>query len=385
MANTLTDVMPKILTTALKTLRENAVMPRLVNSDYGVDAAKKGSVLNIPVPTALVAQDVVPGPFSQTTADMTLNTVQIPLNNWKEVAFYLTDKDQKEIMDGVPNMQVMEAAKALANVVDKSLFALHTGIYNFVGTPGTTPFAPNSSPQAQEATNARKFLNRWLAPMEDRRIVLNVDAEAAALGLPAFQQYLQAGTDVTIRKGQIGEKLGFDWYTDQNAPNYVGGALVGSPLITAQPALGAKTVGFSAVSLTGTLKVGDHFKVAGDSQTYVVTADATAAANAVPAVQFTPGAQVAWAASAVVTVYQGFAVNLAFHRDCFALAIRTLEDEQFMMNELGGAAYMTMQDPITGIPMRLEVKREHKRIRWAIDMLWGVGLVRPEFGCIIAG
>lgn len=387
MPNTLTDVMPKILSSALDTLREKAVMPKLVNSDYSEDAASKGSVINVPVPTALTAQDVVPGPYSQSTADMTINTVQIPLNFWKEAPFYLTDKDMLEIMDGVPNMQIKEAAKALANAVDISLLNLYTGIYNYTGTAGTTPFAVASSPQAAEAINARKILSKWLAPEDDRRLVLNLDAEANALGLPAFQYYLNSGTDTTIREGQIGRKLGFDWYSDQLSVNAAKPALNVLTGISVSGAVtaGASTATFAAGTLTGSVAVGDVFSVAGDSQTYTVTAAATAAANSIT-VQFAPKSLANWANSAAVVFRDAHAVNLAFHRDAFALAVRPLQDNAgTFMQELGGSMYQTMTDPVTGIPLRLEVRREYKRVRWSLDILWGVGLVRPQFACRIAG
>lgn len=388
MPNNLSDLMPKILSGALDTLREKAVMPRIVNTDYSEDAAQKGAVINVPLPTALQAQDVVPGPYSQNTNDMQLNTVPIPLNYWKEAPFYLTDKDMLEVMSGVPNMQIKEAAKALANSVDLSLLNLYTGVYNMVGVPGTTPFAVGSSPQAAEAIQARKVLTKWLAPTDDRRIVLNLDAEAAALGLPAFQYYLNSGSTDTIREGDIGRKLGFDWYSDQisvNASRPNLSTLSAGLTVSGAVAAGAKTATFAAGTLTGSVAIGDVFKIAGDSNTYAVTAASTAAGNNIT-VQFTPAAQTGWASGAGVTFFDAHAVNLAFHRDAFALAIRPLQDNSdLFMQDLGGSMYMTMTDAITGIPLRCEVRREYKRVRWSLDILWGVGLVRPQFATRIAG
>jgi hypothetical protein len=40
---------------------------------------------------------------------------------------------------------------------------------------------------------------------------------------------------------------------------------------------------------------------------------------------------------------------------------------------------------MTGIPLRLEVRKEFKRVRWSLDCLWGVGLVRPETAVVLAG
>ena len=61
MANILEDVIPKILAGAAESLRETCILPRLVNGDYSQDAAAKGSVVEIPIPTAIAAhQQLMP-------------------------------------------------------------------------------------------------------------------------------------------------------------------------------------------------------------------------------------------------------------------------------------------------------------------------------------
>lgn len=71
-----------------------------------------------------------------------------------------------------------------------------------------------------DATNARKVLNRQLAPVNDRRIVLNPDAEAAALGLSGFADVSKSGDARPIIDGTIGRKYGFDWAMDQQVPSF---------------------------------------------------------------------------------------------------------------------------------------------------------------------
>lgn len=399
MANTLIDIMPKILAPALETLRENAITAQLVNNDYSGEAAKKGAVIDVPVPSAMVAQDVVPAATSQNVQDLQIDTVPIKLNNWKEVGFALTDKDVDEIMSGAVNMQIQEAARTIANEIDKSILNLYKTVYNFTGTPGTTPMSGGT---LTDVIKARTLLNKANARLTDRRVLLNPEAEGAALGLPAFQQYLQAGTDETIRKGMIGEKLGMLWGMNQNLDymSHTAGTIAVSGSLTTNGAPQSvatadasdpqrhnpKTVHTISIDNAvdgGTVKVGDIFTVAGDAQTYRVVADNTVASNAV-VVAFEPAPKVAWADGSAVTFKASHATNLVFHRDAFALAVRP-----FMMDpynsEVSAAQSLTMVDPVSGIPLRLTIKGEHYRTRYSLDCLWGVGAVRPELAVRLAG
>jgi hypothetical protein len=42
-------------------------------------------------------------------------------------------------------------------------------------------------------------------------------------------------------------------------------------------------------------------------------------------------------------------------------------------------------DPVSGLTMRLQVRKEYRRYRWSFDVLWGVGAVRPDLAVRIAG
>ena len=86
-------------------------------------------------------------------------------------------------MQGAIPMQASEAVKALANKVETHLFGFYTGVYGFVGAPGTTPFALDLT----AFTAARKTLHEQLAPFDPRVCVIDPDAEANALNLRAFQ------------------------------------------------------------------------------------------------------------------------------------------------------------------------------------------------------
>lgn len=376
MANNLVNVIPQILAQGLLALRGLTVLPRLVNRDYENAAASKGDTIDVPIPSAIPAQDVAPGATPPATADIGPTKVAIPLNNWKEAPFYLTDKDQTEAIRGVLPMQASEAVASLAEAVNASIFAEYPGIYGFAGAAGTTPFASDVS----AATEARKVLLNQKAPLAFRRIVLDPDAEANALGLRAFQDASFRGDTAGIIEGQIGRKLGFDFFVDQQVPSHVAGTASGATTDAAGYAIGVKTVTL-AVAGTGTILVGDVITFAGDDQTYVVTAGDTDVSNG-GTISFEPGlAQAIPTSATAITLKATHVVNLAFHRDAFALATRPLEAEG---NGLGNII-MSQADPVSGLALRLEVAREHKRTRWSFDILWGVKLVRPALACRVAG
>lgn len=361
-------------------------MPSLINKDYSGEAAQKGEVIHVPIPSKMAAIDVVPSAVAPESPDLDLQTVQIPLDTWKEVPFQMNDNEVAKVMEGVPSMQIVEAARALANTVNSSILSLYKFVPYAVGTAGTTPFATDLSVAAQ----ARKVLNNNNCPTSDRRIVLDGDAEANAVILPALASYLNSAETNTLREGQIGRKLGFDWFYDQQMTeiSHVSGTLTGATT-SAAPVTGARVQGVTngtvaAAATTGqTVKIGDVFTVAGDKQTYVVTQNATAASSAIT-IQFSPKPAVQWANGTAITLRASHSNNLAFHRDAIALAVRPLKDDVFGA-ESGQVAYMTMTDPVSGIPLRVEYKRENKRSRFSIDLLWGVKLVRPELICRVFG
>lgn len=314
--NDLSKVVDKLLAQGLLALRGTCVMPRLVNSDYSNLAAQQGASIDVPIPSAIKAQAVTPGATPQDTSDISPVSATIKLDRWMEAPFYLTDKDLMEANRGVIPMQASEAVKAIANDVNATLLGLGRKFYGMVGTPGTTPFST-----VVDATNARKVLNRQLAPVNDRRIVLDPDAEAAA-----------------------------------------------------------QVVSLAKATNVASLKEGDILTIAGDAQTYVVT-EAVSLAVGNTAVKIYPGLARATTGSEAVTVSGSHVMNLAFHRDAIAFATRPLMDSA---NGLGNLIQSAV-DPVSGLSLRLEVSREHKRTRFSYDILYGADVVRRELGCRIAG
>ena len=370
MANDLSAVIPQVLSQAVLLLRQNAIMPRLINTDYSNEVAEQGDTIDIPIPSAIQTRDVVPGPNNVApNNEVKPKKTQLVLNNWKEAPFTMNDKEITSVMRGVAPRQLQEAVKAIANDVDGSILNCYKDVYGVAGTAGSIPFA-TSTVEAQEAF---RTLNIQLCPREDRRIVLDPFAEANAIGLPQFQNVDKSGSDETIRNAVIGRKLGFDWYQDQNITRHVAGTASGFVINQANHAVGDEQV--TIAGGTGTFAVGDVFSVAGDTdQTYVVKSVVGTTLS------YAPKAKAAWANNAAITKKASHTVNLAFHRDAFGFASRQMTDVF-----AGGSEIMSMADPVSGIVLRLEVSRQHKQTQWSLDCLWGAKAVMPDLACRILG
>lgn len=382
MANTITEIMPKILARGLLALREQAVMPRFVNGSYSAEAAEKGDTIDVPLSSALVATEVVPAAVPPTAVDSPLTKVQITLDKWFQARFHLTDKEMVEIERNRHFMplQTVEAVRALSNKVNADIHAEYLGVYGFTGTPATTPFATTG-----DAILARKILNQQRAPRTDRRGVVDFDAEAEALALAAFADAEKTGETGVKIEGEIGRKFGIDWATDDNVVTHTAGTLVANVTVTGANAIGTKTVNLTTDG-TGTFNmlVGDIINIAGDSGTYVITALTGAIGiSSASDVEIEPGLRIATVGSEAVTLEASHVVNLVFHRDAFAFANRPLAGST--VDTALGSQILSMTDPQTGISLRLEVSRQHKQVAWDFDILYGTKLVRPALATRIAG
>lgn len=261
---------------------------------------------------------------------------------------------------GVIPMQASEAVEAIANSVNATLLGLGCKLCGIVGTPGTTPFST-----VVDATN-------------DRRTVPDPDAEAAALGLSGFADVSKSGDTRPIIDGTIGRKYGFDWAMDQQVPTFEASVMTeGAFTVNGANEAGSQVVNLAKAT---SLKEGDILTIAGDGQTYVVT-EAASLAVGNTAVKTYPGLAKATTGSEAVTVSGSHVMNLAFHRDAIAFATRPLMDSANGLSNLIQSAV----NPVSGLSLRLEVSREHKRTRFSYDILYGSDVVRRELGCRIAG
>lgn len=386
-ANTDTYLIRTILARALPILRETCIMPRLCKTDFGPQASAKGDTINIPVAPTRTAAAVTPAETPKAPAATTFTRKQISLSNWYQTDFHLSDQDRDQFNVNehfIPDM-TKQAIRSLANKVNETILDSYEGlVYNWVGTGGTTPFG---TPGVGDAIDCARLLNEANAPKEERYAALNWDAWAAAMKLDEFHQAHIRGSSNTIDNGDVGRAFGIEWYGENDIQTHTKGTLTEGTGSTMKAAVNdaAYTVGESTVdidngayaSLAGTLTKGDIFTVAGDTQTYVVTAAATAAANAIAGVAFSPASKVAWADDAVITFKGTYDANLVWNRNAFGLASRPLDSDNPLSEYI--------MDPVTGLVLRLTKDYQYMQTTWYFDILWGITCIQPEAAVILAG
>ena len=382
--NTLTNAIPQLLAQGLLALRENCIMPRIVNSTYSSMAGEKGSTIDIPVPEAMDAVEVTPGVVIPANTGYTPTLKSLPMDQWYEAAFPMSDKNYLELQSGFLPKQASEAVKSLANQVDTHLLGMYKYFYTYVGTAGTTPFGNFASTGTiEDAVECYYKLNQNLTDMDDRFMVLSPISEGAALMLEPFHNASFGGGATAIPEGELNQKIGFRWLMDQNVVTHTAGTKTGDPDVkTGGAAIGASSIPVETDSGDAlALKHGDVISFSGNATTwYTVAADLTLAASESGNVTLQSPLTTAVAETATINITASHSNNLAIQRNAIAFATRPLA-----ASDHPGSIIRSAVDPISGLTLRLEVTRQHKQDRFSYDILWGAAVVRPEFGVRLYG
>jgi hypothetical protein len=375
----LSAAIPKILSRGLVVLRQNVAAAQLVSRDFDDEAAQKGDTITVRKADTVSTRSVSPSNTPPTTSGVDQVSSDIALNNWEEAPFKLTDKEIEEAEDGIVPDTIDEAVKALAEQINSDVLDNYKHVYNTVGTAGATPFGSDYS----EASAARKTLNNESVPTADRRVLIDPDAEENAINLSEFADASFTDDDSVIMEGEIGRKLGFDWAMDQQVKTHTAGSITNDPTVS-----GAHTAGATAVTLSTDaddevhFNKGDLITFAGNSQVYAVREDLDLGNSASGDVKIEPDLQNDLSDGDAVSLNEttDHAANLAFHRNFAALAIRPIQD-----GPTPGSIIRTMTDPVTGIPLRLEVQRQWKQTVWSFDVLYGTGPLQPRLAVRLKG
>jgi hypothetical protein len=380
-SNTYTDLLPRLWAMVATTVRQNSVMPRLVANFSDSIAGTPGSTIQIPDQVVGSTRAVVHNISAVDPSNLTLSTTPLALNNWREAPFVIDDQMAAEIVDGTVPRVLRAHAVALAEYIDSQIMALYTGVYN-TGAPADittdttvvsafTVNATNNPTGLRALAEAGNLLDQWGAPRQDRRVVLSPYDTWAAQILGQFLAADQRGDQGGIIDGEIGRKIGMDWWMDQAIPTHTSGTLADTAAQTLTCPTAA--IGVTAITFVGTittaltLAVGDVFKFSNHNQTYVNNTLVTSTTNSLVVSSFSPPLKVAVSASNSAQVLLSHKVNLVFHPDAIAFASRPLAG-------IGAGNYAQAFDEVSGLNLRVEIYRQHRQDYIAVDSLFGAKL-----------
>lgn len=387
--NNLTALIQPLLAMGLKSMRSRSVLPRIVNHNYDPAPGQKMSSVQISIPSAVTATDVVPGHTAPDTGAIVPTSVSLNVDQWKEAAFTLTDKDLMQVQSGIIPAQADEAIKAIVNAIEAQMWSQFLQVPYENGTAGTTPFAVNATTGLNDMSafiNARKALNIRNIPDDPRFAVIDPDAAGNLLNGRQFVDAAWRGDTGGIINGAIGTKFGANWVESNQVPTNASTALTAGALtVNGVNAAGSASVSLAKATNAAPLVAGNTITIATGPAAgiyRVLTSVALIVGNTT--VSITPGLRGATAGGEVVTLLATAVQNVLFHRDALAFVTRPLAESTPAGGE-GLAAFDTIIDPVSGLVLRLELTREFKQWRWSYDVLWGSALVRPDFAQIMLG
>jgi len=378
-SNTYSDLLPKLWAMAADIVRQNSIMPRLVMNLSDNIAATPGSTVSIPDQIVGVTRDVTHNINAVDPSNLTLTKTDLVLDQWREAPFVIDDKMAAEVVEGTVPRTLGAYTRALVDYIDSKAMALYTGVYNtgaadtFGGGATALPAAfvvdSTKNPTGLRAWNeANILLNQLGAPMSDRRVVLSaIDSGGALINTP-FLKDSDRGDQGGIIQGQIGFKLGMDWWMDQAIPTHTAGTVgtTASQTLTCPTAnVGDTTITFVGTITTAlTLKVGDVFQFSNHNQTYVNNTLVTSTTNSLAVTSFSPPLKVAVSASNNAKVLPSHKVNLMFSPEAIAFASRPL-------GGINSGTYVQAFDEVSGLNLRVEIYRQHRQDYIAVDSLFG--------------
>jgi hypothetical protein len=349
-------------------LLENALgLAGRVYREFEKDTKEQGDTTTIRKPSVFTAQSA-----PSNAQDLNTSKVALVMSEWDEVKFEITDKDRALTSDKIISDHIRPAAYALANKVDQKLATLITRVPWYTQLSGTFDI--------KDLAKATQVLFQNGVPLDDTSMVHGmVDGNLKTEILAYMAGKNITGSHVeTFRRGALSELMGVNWFANQNTPTFTSNTLSdGVGALTANAAINATTIAIGSIDATGTVVKGDTFSIAGLTQRFTVTANATASGGAIAALTFEPALPAAVLSGAVVTFHTlaaAKAANVVFHRNFAALKFAPLPDD------MPGVNVSTISDPDLGISVRARIFYEgnNSKMFVALDCLYGYQLLDPN-------
>lgn len=397
MANTLRTLSDGDITReALRIFKNSNALIRNVNRQYddrfARAGAKNGGTLQIRLPnryTVGTGRTITP-------QDTTEQITPLVVGTQKHVPVQFFSSELTLSLDDFSQRILQPAISVLASTVAADIgTAMAAGYYQLVGTPGTTPSSFLTYAQAGELLD-------WQTTPRDgnRTVVLNPTAMAATVDAQKGLFHSASEIASQYRSGVAEQMTGFSFEMDQSLPTITNGA--GASYQTNTPTFTSGSSTLAVDTGTGALAAGQVFTIAGvfevnpDTKTstgrlkqFVVASAYAGGAGNITLSQpiYTSGGYQNVSATIpdntaltlVGSASTAYPRSFAFHKDSCVLATADLE--------LPNGVDMASRASMDGISIRFvrafDVTNDNFIGRF--DVLYGIKVVRPEWGVHVIG
>lgn len=386
-ANNLSALIPDIYAAMDVVSRELVGFIPSVGRAVGVERAAVGQSVRIPTSTVQAAVDIAPAMQVPEPPDNTFGTGNMAITKSRAVPFGFTGEEQRGLSTGGPGylsvraMIIAEAFRTLTNEIERDLAVEGSAnASRAYGTSGTYPFATDDfTPVAQ----LRKMLNDNGAPLSGRSLVFDSEAASRLITLKNLTRVNEAGTQMTLRQGELLNIYNFSLKETGQYVQHVKGTAAGATTNATGYAVGATQITLAAAG-AGTILPGDVITFAGDTNQYMVAAGDNDVSNGGTITLAQGGLRVAIPAAATAITVTGtfMAAGVGFTQDALWLAARPPA-----IPEEGDLAVdrMLITDPRSGMTYELCVYLGYKKVRYELGLAWGVKATKPRHIMLLKG
>lgn len=380
MANGLTGLIPYVYKALNVVSRELVGFIPAVSLDADVSRAAVGQEVRSFRSRPATPVNIVPGVTPPAALGQNFDYTPITITKSKGVQFEWQGEEERGLNNGgagasaLQSEQIEQAIRALVNEVEADIYAAARVMASrATGIAGTAPFGGNLRDSAQ----VRKILDDNGAPQTGRSLIIDTTAGANMREQTQLTKVNEAGTQMTLRDGELLNLHGFSIKESAAAQPVTKGTGAGYLVNSG----GGYAVGATDITVdtgAGTILAGDVVTFAGDANKYVV--ESALAANVVKIAA--PGLRLAVADNAAITVGNNFTANLAFSKDAIILAARqpALPKDGDMAKDR-----TTIVDPRSGLAFDLAMYAEYRQVMYEISLAWGVKGLNSRHTAILLG
>lgn len=385
--NTLTNLIPDLYASLDIVSRELVGFIPTVNRDSRAERVAVGQTLRSAVTRASEdPENTTPAMAIPSAVDQTIDNVPFTLTKSQNIGFSWNGEQILGLNNNGPGHvnilqdQFTQAMRKLVNAIELDVaVAGYKGASRAYGTAGTTPFDSNLAATAQ----LRKILDDNGAPASDRSLVLDTTAGANVRTLQQLTKANEAGTDMTLRSGELLNIHGFSLHESaQVVTTTAVGTATNATTDNAGYAIGATVLTLASAG-TGTILIGDVITFQGDTNKYVVASGDTDVSNGGTITLAAPGLRKAMStATKAITVIGVATMNLGYSRNAILLGTRLPA-----LPPQGDLAIdrVTVTDPRSNLSFEVALYPGFRMVTYKVFIAWGVAIEKPEHLAALLG